>query len=66
MTARTAKSTRRDRLEAAGFRFVSGWLPADRAEAIGREIERQAADAERIAEAPKPQGRPRRAKAPQA
>lgn len=56
----TPRNTKRQRLEAAGYRHVSGWLPAARADWVEAEIAEHAEKAERIAETRKPSGRPKK------
>lgn len=58
----TPRNTKRQRLEAAGYRHVSGWLPAgsgDYREVVAA-IEQHAEDVGRIAETRKPSGRPKK------
>ena len=57
----TPRTTKRQRLEAAGYRHVSGWLPADTGDyrEVVAAIEQHAAEVERIAETRKPSGRPK-------
>jgi hypothetical protein len=55
----TPRTTKSQRLETAGYRHVSGWLPAERAEEIKMEIAAHINDVERIGETLKPSGRPK-------
>lgn len=56
----TPRNTKRQRLEAAGWRHVSGWLPAHIASEVRMEIAIAEAEVERIAETRKPSGRPKK------
>jgi hypothetical protein len=56
----TDRKVKAQRLEAAGYSHVAGWLPASRAARIAAEIAAHAAEAERIAETPGTPGRPRK------
>jgi hypothetical protein len=57
---KTPRPTRKDRLEAAGYTYVAGWLPNDETITLGRLIEAHRSDVERIAETKPPRGRPKR------
>lgn len=53
--------TQQRRLERAGFRYVTGWIPASDAERIESEIAQHEPARERIlAEPALPRGRPRK------
>lgn len=54
-------TTRRERLEAAGWTWVAGWMPPalrDDAAAALAAIEAHAADMEKVGRAPRRRGRP--------
>lgn len=55
------RNTRRQRLEAAGWTYIAGWLPGDwhTTGVIESEIERHAAEADRIAATARQPGRPK-------
>ena len=54
----TDRKTRARRLEAAGYVYVSGWLPAKVAADVILDCALYAAEAERIASEPMERGRP--------
>jgi hypothetical protein len=61
--ANPPKSTKRSRLQAAGWVHVEGWLPPEHAtwaDQTRRGILAHKHEAERIANTPQPMGRPRK------
>lgn len=58
----TPRTSKRQRLEAAGYRHVAGWLPEDEARWVAPLIDAHAAEVDRIAETSKPSGRPPKAR----
>jgi hypothetical protein len=59
---RISKSTKRSRLQAAGWVYVEGWLPMRNGQwlDVWADIAQFAEEAERIANTPQPMGRPRK------
>ena len=58
----TPAKTRTDRLERAGYRFYSGWLPEKNPAGpkFAAQVEMYAADVDAISAAPRPRGRPKK------
>ena len=58
----TPAKTRTDRLERAGYRFYSGWLPEKNPAGpkFAAQVEMYAADVDAISAAPLPRGRPKK------
>lgn len=57
----TPRNTKRQRLERAGWRYVSGWLPADEAQDVAVMLKKREPVAEKIgASGPRRRGRPRK------
>lgn len=56
----TPNTTKRQRLESAGYRHVAGWVPQAYAVKVEYQIAAHAEDVQRIAETSKPSGRPRK------
>lgn len=56
----TPRTTKRQRLETAGYRHVSGWVSIADADEVAAMVEYHAEDVQRIGETLKKSGRPRK------